>query len=287
MDDISLDQFVADLQDPDPATRAQAAIVLGLSGNPMVIEPLMMVLACDAELHVKRSTAIALGNLAHPNGVQPLLLALQSQDDELRTFAAEALAKIKSPLVLENILLALQGGPLMQLGALEALACIGDPRALSTIEAMVKAVDPRIEAMRQSAIASLGGAASEAHQALLNELASADPHARLRAVDGLAKRGMFEFPHLLAVLKDPDPYVRAHAIQALGSFGDGGAALPLVECLQDPDFYVRSSAGEALILLAEPSVIPALHEALGALPAETREEPWVRGLLLVIGEVSV
>lgn len=286
MEDITLDQFVADLHDTDPASRAQAAIILGLSNNPMVVEPLMTVLAFDADLHVKRSAAIALGNLAHPSGIQPLLLALQAEDDELRTFAAEALAKIKSPLVLEMLILALQGGSMMQLGALEALTCINHPDALVPIETMMPAGNARIEAMRQSAISSLGGAAEDAYQTLLKELAATDPHSRLRAVDGLAKRGMSEFRPLVKALEDPDPYVRAHAVQALGRFGDAGAAFPLVQCLQDPDFYVRSSAGEALVLMADPAIVPTLREALSVLPPATREEPWVQGLLLVIGEVS-
>ena len=286
MEDISLDPIVADLKHPDPATRSQAALVLGLSGNPIVIESLMMVLAIDSEIQVKRSAAIALGNLAHPNAIQPLLLALHDEDDELRTFAAEALAKIPSPLVQETLLMALHGSPMMQLGAMEALICLGKPEALSALEAMGPAVDSRVEAMRLHAISSLGGIAEEAYQSLLKELDSEDSRVRLRAIDGLAKRGMAEFPYLVKALQDPEPNVRAHAVQALGRFGDAGAAYPLVQCLQDSDFYVRSSAGEALVLLADPAMIPALRGAFEGLPEDVRQEPWAQGLLGVIEGVS-
>jgi len=169
-DDISLDPIVFDLRDPDPAVRAQAATVLGLSGNPMVVEYLMSTLAFDEDVQVKRSAAIGLGNLGHPSGLQPLLMALQAKDDELRTFAAEAVAKIDADDSVDLLLIALQGGAAMQLGALDALARIGDPRALETLEAMVPSADAAVEAMRQHAIVTLRGDVKSAYDSLLSDL---------------------------------------------------------------------------------------------------------------------
>lgn len=168
-DDISLDPIIFDLRDEDPAVRSQAATVLGLSGNPMVVEYLMSTLAFDEDLQVKRSAAIGLGNLGHPSALQPLLMALQSKDDELRTYAAEAVAKIDSDDSVELLLIALQGSASMQLGALEALARIGDQRALEPLEALVPSTDPAVEAMRQHALATLRGVQS-AYDTLLEDL---------------------------------------------------------------------------------------------------------------------
>lgn len=169
-EETSLDPIVFDLRDADPAVRAQAATVLGLSGNPMVVEYLMATLAFDEDLQVKRSAAIGLGNLGHPSGLQPLLMALQSRDDELRTFAAEAVAKIDADDSVDLLLIALQGGAGMQLGAMDALARIGDPRALPALEAMVPATDAAVEAMRQHAILVLRGGVDSEYDTLLSDL---------------------------------------------------------------------------------------------------------------------
>lgn len=168
-DDISLDPIIFDLRDADPAVRSQAATVLGLSGNPVVVEYLMSTLAFDEDLQVKRSAAIGLGNLGHPSALQPLLMALQSRDDELRTFAAEAIAKIDSDDSVELLLIALQGSPAMQIGAMDALARIGDPRALEPLEAMVPSTDAAVEVMRQHALVTLRGVKSE-YDTLLQDL---------------------------------------------------------------------------------------------------------------------
>lgn len=277
-DDISLDPIVFDLRDADPAVRAQAATVLGLAGNPMVVEYLMQTLAFDESIQVKRSAAIALGNLAHPSGVQPLLIALQAKDDELRTFAAEAIAKINAPEVVDVLLLALQGGVTLQQGALEALSRIGDPRALSALEAMVPSVDARVEALRQSAIAVLGGAAGDPHQALLVELASGDPHARLRALEALASRGVAEFAHVVSALEDPDAHVRAQAATTLGGFGEVVAVEPLTQKLQDVDPLVRTAAALALAELGDPRAIPALNAAIDALSDDSSRAEMLHAL---------
>lgn len=169
-DDISLDPIVFDLKDADPAVRSQAATVLGLSGNPMVVEYLMSTLAFDEDLQVKRSAAIGLGNLGHPSALQPLLMALQFADDELRTFAAEAIAKIDSDDSVDLLLIALNGNPSMQLGAMEALARIGDKRALAPLEALVPSTDAAVEAMRQHALVTLRGEVQSAYDTLLEDL---------------------------------------------------------------------------------------------------------------------
>ncbi|MNY08643.1 PBS lyase HEAT-like repeat protein [compost metagenome] len=238
----------------------------------------MQVLAFDDELQVKRSAAIGLGNLGLPSGIQPLLLAIQSKDAELRTFAAEALAKIKAPETVEILTMALQGGPTMQLGAMEALAMIGDPRALGALEAMVPASDPAIEAMRQAAMATLGTADQQAHQALVAQLTAPDAGLRARAVDSLAARGPAEFSHVVRALEDADPYVRARAAHALGSFADPGALEPLAQRLRDPDALVRSAAAEALGTIGDPRAITWLTETIDALEDDSSRREMLDAL---------
>lgn len=277
-EDISLDSVIFDLRDPDPAVRSQAAIVLGLSNNPSVVEYLMQTLAFDDELQVKRSAAIGLGNLGLPSGIQPLLLAIQSKDAELRTFAAEALAKIKAPETVEILTMALQGGPTMQLGAMEALAMIGDPRALGALEAMVPSSDPKVEAMRQRAMVTLGTADQHAHQALVAQLASEDARQRASALEALAARGPVEFTSVIGALADPDPYVRARAAHALGRFADPGALEPLAARLKDPDALVRAASAEALGAIGDPRAIPWLTETIDAIEDDSSRREMLDAL---------
>lgn len=281
-DDVTLDPVIMDLRHADPAVRAQAAIILGLSGNPIVVEYLMSTLAFDQDLHVKRSAAIGLGNLGHPSGVQPLLLAVQAADAELRSFAAESLAKIRVPEVVEILMLALQGGVNMQLGAMEALSLIGDPRALPALEAMVPGGDARVATMRQSTMAILGAAAGEAHQALLTELQDPDPLLRCRAVEGLARRGLAEFAHLVGALEDGDAHVRARAATALGTLGDRAAVEALSVTLLDGDSLVRSAAAEALSRLGDTSCLPALQHAIDLLGDDSSR----REMLELLGKLT-
>ena len=245
-EEISLDPIVADLRDADPAVRAQAATILGLARNPMVVEYLMQVLAFDTDLHVKRSVAIALGNIGHTSGIQPLLLAIQSSDPELRTFAAEALGKIPSPDVVELLIIALQGDVRIKIGALEALGRIGDPRAIPHIQKLGPQVHAELDTVRCMALAKLGVGGSEELETIGRRLEGLTPHGRTIALDALVALGTDAWTHIASCLADEDAIVRAQAARLLGSLQVTDSLPRLMQVLEDPDPMVRASALEGI-----------------------------------------
>jgi hypothetical protein len=81
-----------------------------------------------------------------------------------------------------------------------------------------------------------------------------------------SRHQLASIPALIQAVKDPDSWVRADSVQALGSIGPAAqAALPvLVESLKDPAVWVRARAARALGRLGPPppATVAALAKAL-------------------------
>lgn len=85
----------------------------------------------------------------------------------------------------------------------------------------------------------------------LNEVKSADPKARKKAVTALGHVGTLHssaIPAVASALKDPEPSVRNEAVLALLNVGPGAKeAIPaLNDVLQDKDATVRANAAKAI-----------------------------------------
>jgi HEAT repeat protein len=228
----------------------------------MVVEYLMQVLAFDTDLHVKRSVAIALGNIGHVSGIQPLLLAVQSNDPELRTFAAEALGKIPSRDVVEILIIALQGDTRIKVGALEALGRIGDPRAIPHIQKLGPQVSTELETVRCMALAKLGVAGDTELETLASKMDTLTAHGRSIAVDALAAFGPRAWTHVARCLADEDPIVRALASRLLGSLQVEDALPQLMGMLEDSDPMVRASALEGIAFHGNEQALEGLRSVM-------------------------
>jgi HEAT repeat protein len=106
--------------------------------------------------------------------------------------------------------------------------------------------------------------------ALLRALAFEQPETRRRAAESLGHRGQREaVPPLLArlALPEPDPYVRASIVLALGRLGDSRASAALLRCLEvESREELRGDCTVALGMLGDAAAVPRLLRAL-------REEP--------------
>ncbi|HEY3174304.1 MAG TPA: iron chelate uptake ABC transporter family permease subunit [Candidatus Polarisedimenticolia bacterium] len=96
-------------------------------------------------------------------------------------------------------------------------------------------------------------------------LALSDPHpgVRAKAISGLASMGdRRAAPDILRMLEDSSTAVRENAARALGVLGDTSAVSPLGQRVtrKEEDEWVRLRAAEALVLLGQPSGLPALIE---------------------------
>ena len=110
--------------------------------NPLACETLLVALK-DKDQDVRRYSAITLGEIKDPRGVEPLISVLKDISENMRedisewvrVSAVEALAKIKDPRAIEPLAYALKDrSKNVQLSAAIALSEFKDPRALEPLE---------------------------------------------------------------------------------------------------------------------------------------------------------
>ena len=146
-------------------------------------------------------------------------------------------------------------------GAAEALAAIGNSRAISELLKALKDKDPCV---RKSVAEVLGKISNEiVIVGLLEVFEDEDPRVRKTIAIALGKIGNKEAVFgLLKTLEDKDSDVRRCAAWALGSIGDSDAILGLLKTTKDQDSRIGSIAIEALGRIGSSSVIPDLLEEL-------------------------
>jgi cyclophilin family peptidyl-prolyl cis-trans isomerase len=84
---------------------------------------------------------------------------------------------------------------------------------------------------------------------------------------------------------DKDPLMRASAVEALGMLKDPAVAPALIAALRDPDFTVATAAVGALGAQADAAAVPALVEAYGARPEREFVDVKLE-VLRVLGELK-
>ena len=219
---LSYNPLIEALITGDEATRGKAAKVLGDKKDPSAIEPLIASLG-DRDYSID-GAAEALANIGKP-AVDPLMVALNNKDKDVRRGAVEALRKIKDPRAIEPLIAVLKDeDKYVRFEAAVALSDIKDPRSVDPLIAALRDKD-----LRRQATSALGEAE--------------DP----RAVEPL-----------IAVLKDEDNYVRRGAEYALGRIKDPRAVEPLAAALKDQDKDVRLMAAVALSEMKDPRAVEPL-----------------------------
>jgi HEAT repeat protein len=172
------------------------------------VEPLIGALK-DRSKDVRRSAALALGEIGDARAIGPLIDALKAWDMDVRRSAALALEEIgwepKTPEEKAFYLLALR--------KLDELVKIGEP----AVEPLIGALKDRSKDVRRSAALALGK---------IRDARAVEP--------------------LIDALKDRSKDVRGSAALALGEIGDKRAVLPLIGSLKDSYWWVRRRAALAL-----------------------------------------
>lgn len=252
-------------------TREAAARALGLLGtNAAPAVPELARALRRSEGRIRQEAALALTRIG-PAAVPHLTDALRDASPQVRQAAAFALGEI-GPSAREAVpLLAHRlgdGDEWVRRTCAGTLARLG----LDGLQALIEAAGKPLEPARETAqkllaepFLATGGAELELQKMATN----ADAAVRLRALEILAAVRALQPTALTvayAALKDPDPPVRAAAIQCLGERGPdvSGAAPVLEELLHDPAAQVRARAAWALgqIAPADPGVRASLANAL-------------------------
>ena len=185
---------------------------------------------------MRRTAALSLGKIAHPNSIPALITALGDDDALVREYSAWALGQI-GPELTEDAAIAL----IMALGDEASGVKMAASLALGNVE-------PQKELIR-----------------LLKEVLSiSEDRTRMVVIYALSQFDIpSTYPLFLAALKDSSPDVRQGAIAGLGELADR-RALPYFQkhLLQDPDEGVRIEAAFRLGKVGSKADVWALRTAI-------------------------
>ncbi len=231
----------------DAETRQRAVLKLGVAGKTSAIGDLEPLLLRDGEWTVRRAAAQAMGAIAAPECVGPLLGAVKEADG-LRDAAGAAAVREAAVAALGRI------GP------------AGVPRLL-------EALADKHARVRECAIEGLGAAGGpQAAAGLIHALSDDRSAVRQAAAPALARAaGAGAVPALRTALSHKDPATRRAAAKALGDVQDPAAVAALREALADRERPVRDAAVASLAAAATPETIDALIGGLRGADRDLRQ----------------
>ena len=263
---------LAYVSDPDPRVRFGA--VYAIARKPLESSlPALTTALTDGEADTAAYAARALGILAKPQSIEPLLAALDSGKVPLVTNALVAL---------EGVLEKNPGSSIAPERVARVVTLAGDANPNVAVPALTllrqfagkdREVFRRLWSIattgtgRRRQVALLSSAAvlrDNALPALETAAKSAEPALRGAAAEALAYLTFAKAaPLRQTLIADPHPLVRGAVLGNLGTAEAVQANRALVErALGDADAGVRAAAIEALTRVANPAVLPLLTDAL-------------------------
>jgi len=163
---------------------------------------------------------VALGAPALP----ALRQSLAHPDPEVRIAAVEVLARLGRPAVVDLLLVALQDqDEEVRLESVEALGALADRRAVAPLRARYPAEDD--SAVRYEILTTLGRIGDPGTvEFLVAETGDADRYVRMWAMDALCvMRAPPASERVVALVRDPDLYVRRQVLTSCGTALDSAA----------------------------------------------------------------
>jgi len=282
------------LNDASSSVRTAAARALRKMGRKATI-PLVAALRTAQGRGYRRQIVHSLGVTADPRAMDTLIACLGESRHVIRRVAVEALARLKSPElmerlfgllavnpnILEHLLEAVDKYPAvsMRRHTILALGELRDDRAVPILHSLLSEGEPVLADALHQALAKI-------HEATFRRLGAAnvlgimgDPAAvtplvealednnrdvRWAVVKALGKIGnQGAIPGLIGRLADDAP-VRREAVRILGEIGVGKPEVvdALIPLLENSDAKVRSETALALGRLSDPRAIAPLKSAL-------------------------
>lgn len=264
------------LGDPDWRVRRAAGSALAAAGAAAI--PILIETVTTAKRPAARLEAvIALGEIATPAVVPPLLEALGDEEGMVRREAVTILENL-GVLDEETLLQALSDRRWwVRKAAAWTLGAHGD-RAVGPLIGVLEDED---RGVRRTAAWSLGRIGSpEGVTPLVESLRDEDPSVRAAAAWALGKLGRASFPSLIEALRDDEWWVRRAAAWALGELGDGRAIPELLSALSEHDPRVRAAIVWSLGAIgSEEALIPVLRCFKDTDPKVRREAVLALGSL--------
>jgi HEAT repeat protein len=235
----------------DPEARKRAAVKLGETGGRRALKPLVGLLE-DPEWTVRVAAIEALGALAQPSAVEPLIAAIRNAEGvngpgaaEVRGAAVAALQRAGPAAVPPLRHSAGDKSPKVREAAIEALGGIGDAEAVPTLVAALS--DDRSNVRQAAARALTRVPTFDSVAVLLPSLDHRDPATRRSVVEALGETGDARAAEALSrIVTDRERPVRDAAVKALGRIGSQRAVDALIGAFQGPDRDLRQAAGDRL-----------------------------------------
>jgi len=226
-----IDGLLTLLQDENMMVREKAVTIIGDTGNPRVVRPLIELLRNDREWRVQKAAAEALEKFGDKRAIEPLIDALKDKDKLVRQAAQEALAH--------------------------------EPRA---VDPLIQLLEDKDRSVRWQVVSLLEGLGDKkAVEPLIKMIRDPDQNVRKTAVRALGrlKDDRAEAP-LIEALKDKNEQVREVAASALGRFKSSKIIEPLMGRLGTDEIQeeVRNAAKAALKGCRENAIKPLLNEMI-------------------------
>lgn len=168
-----------------------------VNGDPKLQDHIKMLR--EGNVDERQRAAIALGAARSKDAVEPLIKALEDDDDFVRNFAVKSLANIADSRALSPLIEALNDtSVLVRRSAVTALGNLGSPEAF---DPLIKAFNDGHFMVRRSAAAALGSLGDpRAIDSLIEALGDKDTYIKDAAVSGLTRIGKAAIPRLVSTL---------------------------------------------------------------------------------------
>jgi len=267
--DLSFEQLLVQLQDPDWRIRRRAIEDLGELRDQRAFDVLVAALA-DAEVQVRHSATAALGQLSDPRVFDHLLSQLQEQDNYVAASVLGGRGDARAaPALIQKIAKAVEAGPsrsaaddAMCLRAVESVVMLKDRAA---IDVLLRLAKDKAYFMREAAAKALGQMGDSRALPVLLAL-SGDSHRQVRRAAARAL-GKLNNPQalepLLVMLNEDDDDLACAAAEALGELGDRRAVQPLIDRVRKMSSgSARRFAAIAVGKLRDDRALAPLLEAL-------------------------
>jgi HEAT repeat protein len=238
------------LTDPNPTVRALACDALARIGITTIV-PRLFELLGDTDARVSQSAIAAIQSLGTTETQRLALNAARSPDARTRR------------------------------AGLRIVAYFG---YIAALDVLIEAMDDPDERIREAAIAGLPYIDSpRAIEALLRAATHVSARTRSSTVRALgqAPKQPRTIEVLRAALRDPEPWVRYFACQALSRLKDEASSDLIAGLVTDPAGQVRVAVVEALAQLRGTHALEALHRAATSAEADVQ-----RAALLGLGHVK-
>lgn len=251
-------ELLHELASEDPEQRRRAVVTIGDDVTQPAPLSLMVALS-DPEWRVRKEAVRVAREQAVTIGLLPKLVdaICQGENVGLRNAALDVLEGLGGDAA-GVLVAALPTVPSeTKKFVIEALACGGDPRVVTTLIESSHGDDVMTAVTAIEALSTIGGPAVE--QALRDHLSSSEALIRMAALDGLNRlEVLLEWEQLEPLLTDR--MTRRVVTVALGRCGRPQAVAPLVIALSERSLHLVRAAAVSLARLARTS--PELSEAV-------------------------